>query len=304
MNATAAAPLNPVPDLPSWSARCEGLTLEHRESYQGVFAAEAQDEIRMLLVEAEALPVRVSWKAISGEAREAFIRHPEVCIVPAQRRCELTFDAEAPLTVISLERRFCDQEAMRQYGARFRIADCYVNVDPFVRRIGNVLVTGLRLRRPPEATFLESTARDLARHVTFTYGRTNNGARSKGLSASRLARVLAMIDRGLKGPLPLAQLAAEAHMSEFHFSRMFRYSTGYSPHTYVTLRRMDRAKELLVGGDTPLAEIAAEVGYKTQAHFTSVFHSYCGMTPGVYRRARGPRSRKAGRRAAQGIETA
>jgi AraC family transcriptional regulator len=46
---------------------------------------------------------------------------------------------------------------------------------------------------------------------------------------------------------------------------------------------MERAKELLRNTELSLVEIAANVGYQTQAHFTGVFHKRVGTTPRAYR---------------------
>jgi AraC family transcriptional regulator len=91
------------------------------------------------------------------------------------------------------------------------------------------------------------------------------------------------IDASLGGTLHVDDLAAHVHMSPFHFARMFKLSTGHSPHLYITLRRVERAKELLEHGSMTLAEVAQAVGFATQAHFTGVFRSYTGTTPRVYR---------------------
>lgn len=106
-----------------------------------------------------------------------------------------------------------------------------------------------------------------------------------GLPPHRLKRVLACIETRLVERIHVADLAREANMSVFHFSRMFKRATGHSPHQYVTLQRIDRARQLLVATSMPIAEIARAVGFKTQAHFTGVFAQHAGTTPRAYRLA-------------------
>jgi AraC family transcriptional regulator len=107
-----------------------------------------------------------------------------------------------------------------------------------------------------------------------------------GLAPHRLKRVLAHIELRLAEPIPVRELAEEVHMSPFHFTRMFKLATGHSPHKYITLQRVERAKELLATSDMPIAAIATAVGYQTQAHFTGVFSRHAGTTPKVFRVAR------------------
>jgi AraC family transcriptional regulator len=104
-----------------------------------------------------------------------------------------------------------------------------------------------------------------------------------GLAPHRLQRVLACIETRLAERIQVRELADEIHMSPFHFARMFKLATSHAPHAYITRQRMDRAKELLAHTQLPLLEVAARVGYQTQAHFTGVFHRYVGTTPRVYR---------------------
>jgi transcriptional regulator GlxA family with amidase domain len=107
--------------------------------------------------------------------------------------------------------------------------------------------------------------------------------RWSGLAPHRLKRVLACIETRLAEPIQVCELADEVHMSPFHFTRMFKLATGHSPHKYITLQRIERAKELLATSELPIAAIAAAVGYQTQAHFTGVFSRHAGTTPKVFR---------------------
>ena len=125
-----------------------------------------------------------------------------------------------------------------------------------------------------------------------------------GIRPHVLARLLEHIRASLHEPLHVPDLAAQAHLSPFHFARMFRYSVGLPPHAYITAQRMEAARELLAGSDMPLAEVGRRVGYRTQAHFTGVFRTHVGMTPKQYRdhgrrqqlaaRAREPKAALAG----------
>ena len=104
-----------------------------------------------------------------------------------------------------------------------------------------------------------------------------------GLPPHRLKRVLACVESRLAERIHVADLAREANMSVFHFSRMFKRATGHSPHQYMTRHRIERAKQLLATTSMPIGEIARAVGFKTQAHFTGVFAQHAGTTPRAFR---------------------
>jgi AraC family transcriptional regulator len=106
-----------------------------------------------------------------------------------------------------------------------------------------------------------------------------------GLAPHKLNSVLAHIEEHIAESVSVRRLAEAVHTSPFHFARMFKVAVGYPPHLYITHLRMERAKNLLVNSALPLVDVAACVGYQTQAHFTGVFHKHVGSTPRTYRLA-------------------
>jgi AraC family transcriptional regulator len=104
-----------------------------------------------------------------------------------------------------------------------------------------------------------------------------------GLAPHKLQKVLVYIEDKLAEPVGVRELASQVHMSPFHFARRFKQAVGTPPHAYITQVRIERAKRLLAGSNLPLIEVATRVGYRTQAHFTGVFHRYVGTTPRSYR---------------------
>ena len=109
--------------------------------------------------------------------------------------------------------------------------------------------------------------------------------RSGGLPAYKLRRIVEFIRAHIDQPIRLERLAAAITMSPFHFHRQFKRSTGTTPHRYILEMRMERARALLSESDLPLAEVAAQVGFADQSHFTSAFRRTTAMTPRTYRNA-------------------
>ena len=82
--------------------------------------------------------------------------------------------------------------------------------------------------------------------------------------------------------ITLAELAAIAHMSPSYFSRLFKQSTGLSPHQYVIQDRVDRAKQLLLRRELSIAEISYCLGFTHQSHFSHHFKRLVGSSPKVF----------------------
>ena len=77
-------------------------------------------------------------------------------------------------------------------------------------------------------------------------------------------------------------MAAVARLSAYHFARQFKAATGLPPHQFVILRRVERAKLLLQGGDLSLAEVAAHAGFSGQSVFCHHFKRLVGVTPAQF----------------------
>jgi AraC family transcriptional regulator len=142
-----------------------------------------------------------------------------------------------------------------------------------------------RPRQPTDALFVEGIQIALAAHLLghYTIDRWHPPGKSPSLDQRRLQRVLGYIDASLNREIRLEELAAQACLSPFHFSRLFREATGLSPHRYVIDRRVQAARQELARRNLSLAEIALEFGFGSQANFTRVFRKATRLTPGQYR---------------------
>jgi AraC-like DNA-binding protein len=107
-----------------------------------------------------------------------------------------------------------------------------------------------------------------------------------GLAPGALRRVREHIHSRLSERIELNELAAIAGLSDCHFSRAFKQSTGVPPHRYVMQRRIEAAAVLIEQTDRPLSEIALEVGFSDQSHFTRMFSRLASQTPRDYRHDR------------------
>ena len=104
----------------------------------------------------------------------------------------------------------------------------------------------------------------------------------------------AYIEDNIGRSISLAELAAIVNVSRFHFTRIFKRSTGITAITYVERCRIQRAQALIAETDLPLAQVALTTGFTDQSHFTRRFHRHVGCTPAVFAREQG--RRRAGRR--------
>lgn len=133
--------------------------------------------------------------------------------------------------------------------------------------------------------YAESFAQTLVLHILRNYStaRFMRENLSGGLSGYKLRRATEFIRENLEGDLTLAEIAEVAGLSQFHFARAFRRTTGLTPQQYITQKRIERAKLLLADGDLPLVEVSLRAGFKNQSHFTTLFRKFTRLTPKAWR---------------------
>ncbi|MCA1434139.1 helix-turn-helix transcriptional regulator [Bradyrhizobium sp. BRP20] len=158
--------------------------------------------------------------------------------------------------------------------------------DTVVRHIGASLQQALR--RPDETNqlFIDHMMLALTAHVAQAYGglRPCTEPNRGGLAPWQVNRVCERLESDLGGKLSLQEIAAEFDLSISHFSRAFRISTGLPPHQWLLRQRVKAAKQLMTVRDLSLSEIAISAGFANQSHFTRVFSSVVGVSPGTWRR--------------------
>ena len=158
--------------------------------------------------------------------------------------------------------------------------------DGTIRHIGAALQEGVR--RPGEANqlFVDHMMLALTAHVAQTYGGLKPATElsRSGLAPWQVKRACDRLESDLAGKIALQEIAAELGLSVSHFSRSFRISTGLPPHQWLLRQRVKAAKHLMTVRDLPLSEVAMSAGFANQSHFTRVFSSLVGVSPGAWRR--------------------
>ena len=104
-----------------------------------------------------------------------------------------------------------------------------------------------------------------------------------GLGSARLRRIKELVHAKIEDDLSLNEMAESVGLSTAHFARMFRKSTGETPHQFVLRQRLARAKAMLRAPDARVLDVAVACGFKTQQHFAQVFRDVWGVSPTEYR---------------------
>jgi transcriptional regulator GlxA family with amidase domain len=134
-----------------------------------------------------------------------------------------------------------------------------------------------------------AAAREVARGLVVYHRRLGGQSQYSALldldaPSDRVRKALAFARDHLHEILPVARLAAAAHLSERQFARAFVAATGISPAKAVERMRVETARPMLDDSRTPLEEIARSVGFTDPDHMREAFIRFYGQAPQALRR--------------------
>jgi AraC family transcriptional regulator len=159
-------------------------------------------------------------------------------------------------------------------------------VDSVIADFATTFRAELSADAPNGLMYAETLTVGLVLHLLANYGVAKPKVPSpRGkLTAFQLRAVLECIESQLADDVSLLTLADRAHISPFHFARLFRATVGMPPHRFVLRLRLERASRLIRAGKMTLAQVAAECGFHDQPHFTRAFQRRFCVTPAMYAR--------------------
>jgi AraC family transcriptional regulator len=206
----------------------------------------------------------------------------EIGIYPAYLSQSFAWDKKAEFWLIHLQPNLLTNLGYELYKSNNVELVPQVNslFDPLIQQIALALKTTLETDGFGSRLYADSMANALAVHLLSLYSNRSRQIKvsSSKLSAQQLSQVVDYIDSHLDEDINLAQLAAVIQLSEFHFARLFKQTTGIAPHRYHLQCRVEKAKQLLLQG-LPIAKVAHTVGFSSQGHLNYHFKRQLGITP-------------------------
>lgn len=234
-------------------------------------------------------PAHRLWEERGGRVRQGTHRRGDVVVVAAGESSTMRWDRPTSFLSMSLPAAFVARVAasLDLDAGRLVIAGSFSEQDPQVEHIGLALLHEIEAGAPHGRLYTDSLATALSVHLIQRGAPAGPLAgKPSGISPAALRRVTDHVVSHLATPISLADLAAVAGLSPYHFARQFRKTTGVSPHQYVLRARVEEARRLLLEGHAGVAQIAAGVGFCSQSHLTRHVRQILGVTPAALRRAR------------------
>lgn len=283
--------LDELPDQPLLSSKPKGwngITVEyHHHIANEVISPPLAHHLITLNC---GLPYRLVQR-LDGQIYEGEIAKGDIILTPDNRPTEYFWDKEVDVLHLCLEPALIAKvavEAIEVDAARIEVLNRFAVADLQIQQLGHLLLTELEAERLGNRLYAESLANALAVHLIREYSTIQKTVRhySGGLSKAKLQQAIAYIQEHLNQGLSLDKIATEVSISAYHFSRLFKQSTGLAPHQYQIRCQVERAKELLQAGEMTIADIATQVGFYDQSHLSRHFKRIVGVSPKVIQQDR------------------
>ena len=120
--------------------------------------------------------------------------------------------------------------------------------------------------------------------IRINFGRGEQGRFIAALSDKRISKALQQLHDKPHMAWTLEKMAKKVGMSRAAFAKRFKVLVGEPMFEYLTMLRVQRAKEILRESNLPLYEVASRVGYGSDLAFTKTFKKHTGTTPTRYRK--------------------
>lgn len=289
---TQAPPRNGVlpwphtePLISSKSRGWNGIVVELFRAHDVDFIAQYPEHVVSMFVRG---PVDLLQRR-HGLATQKIMHAGDVIITPVGEPKLLRHREETEILKLRIEPAFLERVVDGMGGmprGSIRLLDNFGTRDAYIEGIARALLAESQTEGFASGIYVESLVNQLAVHLLRHYSSAKklDEVSSPRLPRYKLERATDYINDNLREDLTLERISQTLSMSPYHFAHVFKQTVGVTPHRYVIERRMERAKALLHETALSVTQIAHQVGYSNQSHFSMVFHRITGQTPRGYRR--------------------
>lgn len=228
----------------------------------------------------------VKERTLNGYFQSDRFRDGDICLTPAttpvsvrlHNACEVMHLYLEPALMAQLMIEIADIDSLELI-PQFKLNDS------LIYQIGIALKVKLEFNGLCDRLYTESMAMAISAHLIHYYSTQNLKIRnySNGLSKARLQQVVEYIHEHLAQNLSITEMAQMLQISPYYFSRLFKQSTGLTPHQYLLKCRIDQAKQLLRTTNLAIAAVATQVGFVDQSHLSRHFKRQVGVVPSQFR---------------------
>ena len=220
---------------------------------------------------------------VDGYSHNRLLLEGNITITPANITQKTCWYGECEFILLSFAPEYFARIAEELTRMQLQLNPSLIYCDPLIFQMGLALKKIIE-NKVYNSIYVETMANALAVHLIQQHliDKPILKQYNNGLSSSKLRLIVDYIQANLERDLHLEELANLVEISPNYFSKLFKHSTGTTPHKYIIQARVKRARELLLGKMT-IADIAQVVGFTHQSHLNLHFKRLVGLTPKQFR---------------------
>jgi AraC family transcriptional regulator len=230
----------------------------------------------------------ITKRQIDGRLKEEQVVQGSCVIIPANISQQAEWNKESGALIIAVDPTIFAQTIYEVVDPNcIELLPQFATSDPLIYQLGVALKSALTKHDTSSRLYAETLVNTLILHLLENYTTTRPNLRecvAGQLPQYKLQQVIDYINAYLDRDLSLKELSNLVQMSPHYFSKLFKQSTGNTPHQYMICCRIERAKYLIQQRKLSLAEIATQVGFVDQSHLHRHFKHLVGVTPKTYRK--------------------
>ena len=222
---------------------------------------------------------------IKGKLRSHNCIYGDMVLYPAGMTQKLAWNKQAEIIQLDIQPEFISQACQELSPSQsLELIPQYEMRDPLIQQLVWTLSHELQ-QGATNSLYAESLFNTLCLHLMKRFAGSTVTIKEdyNGLPVFLHRRLNEYIQENLAQNLSLADMAEVVNLSTSHLTRLFKQSQGISLYQYVIHCRIARAKQLLKYKQLSIAEVAIQVGFNDQSHFTHHFKRQVGITPKAFR---------------------
>jgi AraC family transcriptional regulator len=274
-----------LPVLSSQAASWNGIQLAHHRHLAAFETPEHCFPQHFITIHLNHVSVKKE-RMVNGELQYERFRAGDICLTPATApvavrlydACEIIHLYLEPTLMARLTTDVANVDGL-ELMPQFKLND------PLIYQIGIALKTKLETAGVWDRLYTESMAMAISAQLIQHYSTQPLKVRnySNGLPQMQLQHAIDYIQAHAAQNPSITEIAQWIGMSPFYFSRLFKQSTGLTPHQYLIQYRVEQAKQLLKTTNLSVATVATQVGFVDQSHLARHFKRQVGVPPSQFR---------------------
>jgi AraC family transcriptional regulator len=235
-------------------------------------------------------PTEVRRKIEGARPEQRLLGPRNICVTPPDTVTDWRHCGHPQILQVYIRRSVYESAVAELFGCDASSAEIVPRfgiTDPLLEQLALALADALRTGAIRDGLYIDTVAQMVAVHLARSHSvqsRQGQPSPTPVVSHQRMRHLIEFIEANLHDHLTLDTMAAQVGISPLYLARAFKAAVGQSPHQYVLMRRIERAKELLRNTDMPIVDVALSVGFSSQSHLSHWMIRHTGVSPAAYRR--------------------